>query len=167
TRITEMLGIRHPILCGGMGPGLSDATYVAAVVNAGGMGFIVAARFPDPEEFREQLRKCRQLTFGKRFGGNLYLSGQAKAAGRLQEKVKILAEEDVLCVETSGASPEGILPALRDAGIKVLHKVPAVCYARSAERLGVDAVIVVGNDCGGHPGTYGISSMVQAPHASK
>ncbi|MBM9995686.1 nitronate monooxygenase [Pseudomonas aeruginosa] len=71
------------------------------------------------------------------------------------------------CVETSGASPEGILPALRDAGIKVLHKVPAVCYARSAERLGVDAVIVVGNDCGGHPGTYGISSMVQAPHASK
>lgn len=167
TRITEMLGIRHPILCGGMGPGLSDATYVAAVVNAGGMGFIVAAGFPDPEEFREQLRKCRQLTFGKRFGVNLYISGQAKAADRLQEQVKILAEEDVLCVETSGASPEGILPALRDAGIKVLHKVPAVRYARSAERLGVDAVIVVGNDCGGHPGTYGISSMVQAPHASK
>ncbi|MED5611046.1 nitronate monooxygenase [Pseudomonas sp. JH-2] len=167
TRITEMLGIRHPILCGGMGPGLSDATYVAAVVNAGGMGFIVAAGFPDPEEFREQLRKCRQLTCGKRFGVNLYISGQAKAADRLQEQVKILAEEDALCVETSGASPEGILPALRDAGIKVLHKVPAVRYARSAERLGVDAVIVVGNDCGGHPGTYGISSMVQAPHASK
>ncbi|WP_218583515.1 nitronate monooxygenase [Pseudomonas sp. C1C7] len=166
TRITEMLGIRHPILCGGMGPGVSDANYVAAVVNAGGMGFIVAAGFPDPHVFREQLRKCRELTSGKGFGVNLYISGQAEATERLQEHVKLLAEERVLCVETSGASPEGILPALRDAGIKVLHKVPAVRYARSAARLGVDAVIVVGNDSGGHPGTYGISSMVQAPHAA-
>lgn len=167
TRITEMLDIRHPILCGGMGPSVSDATYVAAVVNAGGMGFIVAAGFPDPEELREQLRKCRQLTSGKRFGVNLYISGQAKGANRLQEQVRILAEEDVLCVETSGASPDVVIPALQEAGIKVLHKVSTVRHARSAERLGVDAVIVVGNDCGGHPGTYGISSMVQAPQASE
>ncbi|UBM26830.1 nitronate monooxygenase [Pseudomonas sp. p1(2021b)] len=167
TRITEMLGIRHPILCGGMGPSVSDANYVAAVVNAGGMGFIVAAGFPDPEELREQLRECRKLTSGKGFGVNLYISGQDRATERLQEQVKILSEEEVLCVETSGGSPAGVLPALREAGIKVLHKVPAVRYARSAARLGVDAVIVVGNDSAGHPGTYGISSMVQAPHASK
>ncbi|MFJ4433340.1 NAD(P)H-dependent flavin oxidoreductase [Pseudomonas sp. NPDC089395] len=167
TRITEMLGIRHPILCGGMGPGVSDASYVAAVVNAGGMGFIAAAGFPDSHALREQLRMCRDLTSGKGIGVNLYISSQAEAAELLQEHVRILAEEEVLCVETSGASPEKILPALRDAGIKVLHKVPAVRYARSAARLGVDAVIVVGNDCGGHPGTHGISSMVQAPHASK
>ena len=167
TRITEMLGIRHPILCGGMGPSVSDASYVAAVVNAGGMGFIVAAGFPDAEELRVQLRKCRELTSGKGFGVNLYISGQENAAERLHEQVRILAEEEVLCVETSGGSPERILPALREAGIKVLHKVPAVRYARSAERLGVDAVIVVGNDCGGHPGTYGISSMVQAAHAPR
>ncbi|WEJ73447.1 nitronate monooxygenase [Pseudomonas sp. PSE14] len=167
TRITEMLGIRHPILCGGMGPSVSDARYVAAVVNAGGMGFIVAAGFPDPEAFRTQLRQCRELTSGKGFGVNLYLSGQPKAAAQLQEQVRILAEEEVLCVETSGGSPEAVLPPLREAGIKVLHKVPAVRYARSAARLGVDAVIVVGNDCGGHPGTYGISSMVQAAHAPR
>ncbi|MGH8484357.1 MAG: nitronate monooxygenase, partial [Pseudomonas sp.] len=74
TRITQMLGIRHPILCGGMGPGVSDAAYVAAVVNAGGMGFIAAAGFSDQAEFREQLRKCRQLTSGKGFGVNLYIS---------------------------------------------------------------------------------------------
>ena len=60
--IAELLGIRHPILCGGLGPKVADADYVAAVVNAGGMGFIVAAGFPDPDEFREQLRRCRQLT---------------------------------------------------------------------------------------------------------
>ncbi|MEE1868357.1 NAD(P)H-dependent flavin oxidoreductase [Pseudomonas auratipiscis] len=162
TPITEMLGIAHPILCGGMGPGVSDADYVAAVVNAGGMGFIVAAGFADPDEFREQLRRCKQLTAGKGFGVNLYLSRQAQGLERMHEQLAIVAEEGVLCVETSGASPEGILPILREAGIKVLHKVAAARYARSAARLGVDAVIVVGNDCGGHPGVYGISSMVQA-----
>jgi len=165
TRITEMLGIRHPILCGGMGPGVSDATYVAAVVNAGGMGFIVASGFADAGAFRDELRRCRALTGGKGFGVNLYISGQPEAFDRLRAQVDILAEEGVLCVETSGGSPEHILPVLRDAGIKVLHKVPAIRYARSAARLGVDAVIVVGNDCGGHPGTYGISSMVQAAQA--
>lgn len=165
TRITELLGISHPILCGGMGPGVSDADYVAAVVNAGGMGFIVAAGFPDPDEFRAQLRRCRELTSGKGFGVNLYISRQTKGAERLQQQLEIIAEEGVLCVETAGASPKSILPILRDAGIKVLHKVPAVRYARTAARLGVDAVIVVGNDCGGHPGVYGISSMVQAAQA--
>ena len=72
TRITDLLGIRHPILCGGLGPGVSDAKYVAACVNAGGMGFIVAGGFPDPDEFRAQLRLCRELTDGKPFGVNLY-----------------------------------------------------------------------------------------------
>ena len=166
TRITDLLGIRHPILCGGMGPRVSDAEYVAAVVNAGGMGFIVAAGFPDPEDFREQLKRCRQLTQGKGFGVNLYISRQAGGVERLEQQVTILIEEGVRFVETAGASPEPVLPILRDAGIKVLHKVPAVRYARTAARLGVDAVIVVGNDCGGHPGIYGISSMVQAAQAS-
>ncbi|MES1264490.1 MAG: nitronate monooxygenase, partial [Variovorax sp.] len=71
------------------------------------------------------------------------------------------------CVETAGASPESVVPLLKQAGVKVLHKVPAVRYALSAVRLGVDAVIVVGNDCGGHPGIYGIGSIVQAAHAAQ
>lgn len=166
TRITELLGIRHPILCGGLGPALADAEYVAAVVNAGGMGFLVAAGFPDPEIFREQLLRCRHLAGGQGFGVNLYISRQAGGAQRLERQIQVLIEEGVKCVETAGASPEAVLPALRDAGIKVLHKVPAVRYARSAARLGVDAVIVVGNDCGGHPGIHGISSMVQAAQAT-
>ena len=167
TRITELLGIRHPILAGGLGPKVSDARYVAAVVNAGGMGFIVAAGFPDPDEFRAQLRRCRELTQGKAFGVNLYISRQQGGVDRVRRQIDVLVEEGVSCVETAGASPEPVVPLLKQAGVKVLHKVPAVRYALSAVRLGVDAVIVVGNDCGGHPGIYGIGSIVQAAHAAQ
>jgi len=167
TRITELLGIRHPILAGGLGPRVSDARYVAAVVNAGGMGFIVGAGFPDAAEFRGQLAQCRDLTEGKPFGVNLYISRQEGGVDRVKRQIDILADGGVHCVETAGASPEPVISLLKQAGIKVLHKVPAVRYAQSAARLGVDAVIVVGNDCGGHPGIYGIGSMVQAAHAAQ
>jgi len=167
TRITRLLGIRHPILAGGLGPRVSDARYVAAVVNAGGMGFIVAAGFPDADEFRDQLRQCKELTRGQPFGVNLYISRQAGGVDRVRRQIDILVDEGVSCVETAGASPETIVPLLKQAGVKVLHKVPAVRYASSAARLGVDAVIVVGNDCGGHPGLYGIGSIVQAAHAAQ
>jgi nitronate monooxygenase len=136
-------------------------------VNAGGMGFIVAAGFPEPDEFRAQLRRCRELTQGKAFGVNLYISRQQGGVDRVRRQIDILVEEGVGCVETAGASPEPVMPLLKQAGIKVLHKVPAVRYALSAVRLGVDAVIVVGNDCGGHPGIYGIGSIVQAAHAAQ
>ena len=164
TRITELLGIRHPILCGGLGPSVSDARFVAGVVNAGGMGFIVGAGFPDPDEFREELRKCKQLTGGKPYGVNLYISRQAGGVERLAQHYRILGEERVSCVETAGASPEPIIPLLKEMGIKILHKVPAVKYAFTAERSGADAVIIIGNDCGGHPGIFGIGSMVQGAH---
>jgi len=164
TPITELLGIRHPILCGGMGPGVSDARYVAAVVNAGGMGFITTPGWPDPEAFRAELRNCRELTGGKPFGVNLYISRQAGGVDRAAQQVKVLCEESVACVETAGASPEAVLPVLREANIKVIHKVPAVKYALTAQRLGVDAVSIVGAECGGHPGVYQIGSLVQAAH---
>jgi NADH:quinone reductase (non-electrogenic) len=165
TRITELLGIRHPILCGGLGPRVSDARYVAAVVNAGGMGFIVGAGFPDSEEFRQELRTCRELVGAKPFGVNLYISRQAGGVERVKQQIQILIDEKVSCVETAGASPEAVVPLLKEAGIKVLHKVPAVRYAHTAARMGVDAVIVVGNECGGHPGVYQIGSIVQAAQA--
>lgn len=167
TRLTELLGIRHPILGGGLGPQVSDAAYVASIANAGGMGFIVAAGFPDPQDFRRQLATCRELSQGQPFGVNLYISRQAGGVDRVKHQIDILIEEGVRCVETAGASPEPVMPLLQSAGVKVLHKVPAVRYAVTAERMGADAVIVVGNDCGGHPGLYGIGSMVQAPHAAQ
>ena len=147
-----------------MGPGVSDAAYVAAVVNAGGMGFIMALGWSDPEGFRDELRKCSALTGEKPFGVNLYISRQAGGVERAKEQIRVICEEQVSCVETAGASPEPVIPLLREAGIKIIHKVPAVKYALTAERLGVDAVIIVGAECGGHPGIYQIGSIVQAAH---
>src|ERR1700730_14770536 len=164
TKITELLGIPHPILCGGLGPGVSDARYVAAVVNAGGMGFIMALGWTDADEVRAELRRCRELTGGKPFGVNLYISRQAGGLERARQQIRVICEERVACVETAGASPQEVISILRDANIKIIHKVPAVKYAFTAERLGVDAVIIVGAECGGHPGIYQIGSMVQAAH---
>ncbi|MBD0416745.1 NAD(P)H-dependent flavin oxidoreductase [Oryzicola mucosus] len=165
TSITTLLGIRHPLLCGGLGPGVSDGRYVAATVNAGGMGFIVSTGYDDPDRFEEELKICRQLTGGKQFGVNLYISRFAGGVERVLDLLHLLDQYGVACVETAGASPEPIIPALKEMRIKVLHKVPAVRYVPTAVRIGADAVIVVGADCGGHPGVYQISSIVQATRA--
>jgi len=166
TAITEFFGIRHPILCGGL-MWLADGRYVAAVVNAGGMGFITALSFPDPEAFRDQIRLCRDLTGGKPFGVNISVSRRPGVNERLQPHVAIAIEEGVRFVETSGSSPAPILARLHEAGVKVMHKVPAVRYALAAQREGVDAVAVVGAECGGHPGYMMIGTMVQAALASR
>ena len=160
TRLTELLGIRHPILCGGL-MHLADANYVAAVVNAGAMGFITAKTFPDPDAFRAELRCCRELTEGKPFGVNFYFSQQPGANDVLRGHTEILLEEGVRVVETSGLPPKAALPALKEAGCTVIHKVSAVRHALSAQKLGVDALAVVGAECGGHPGIYLVGTMVQ------
>jgi nitronate monooxygenase len=160
TRLTELFGIRHPILCGGL-MWLSDAAYVAAAVNAGAFGFMTARSFPDPQAFRDELRRCRELTGGRPFGVNLYLSQQPGANDMLRGHVEIMLKEGVRCVETSGLPPKGLLPRLKEAGCTVIHKVSALRHALSAQRLGVDAVSVVGMECGGHPGVYLIGTMVQ------
>ncbi len=162
TRITELFGIDHPILCGGL-MWLSDARYVAACVNAGGMGFITARTFPEPEAFRAELRKCRELTGGRPFGVNLYLTPREADNAFISGHVRILLDEGVRHVETSGLPPKELLPALREAGAIVMHKTSTVRHALSAARLGVDAVAVVGAECGGHPGLQLIGTFVQTP----
>lgn len=161
TPITELFGIRHPILCGGL-MWLADARYVAAAVNAGSMGFITALSFPDdPEAFRREVKKCRELTQGKPFGVSISFSARANVNERLLPYLKIIADEKVKFIETSGGSPQQYLPMLKDAGCVVIHKVPAVRYALSAEKLGVDAITVVAGEAGGHPGVYMVGNMVQ------
>lgn len=167
TSITQLLGIQHPLLCGGLGPGVSDGRYVAAAVNAGGMGFIVATGHDDPAQFEEELKICSELTNGKPFGVNLYISRFAGGAERVRKQLPLLEQYGVTCVETAGASPEPVIPALKEMGIKILHKVPAVRYVPTAVRAGADAIIIVGAECGGHPGIYQIGSIVQATRAAE
>ncbi|CAM5404838.1 NAD(P)H-dependent flavin oxidoreductase [Eoetvoesiella caeni] len=166
TRITELLGIRHPILCGGL-QWLADARYVAAVVNAGAMGFITCLSFPgDPERFRREVRLCRELTEGKPFGVSVSIGRRPDIVEILTPMLDVIVEEKVPFVETSGNNPGWLLPRLKDAGCTVIHKVPAVRYAVSAERLGVDAVTVISSEAGGHGGQYMVSQIVQGPLAA-
>ena len=165
TRITRLLGIDHPILFGGLGPGVSDGRYVAAAVNAGCMGFVVAAGYDEPDGFLAELALCRELTGGKPFGANLYISRAPGSVEKIIALIPHLVENGVKVVETAGQSPEPLIPALHEAGILVLHKAPGVRYARTSQRLGADGAIVVGGECAGHPGTIMIGTMVQAAHA--
>ena len=160
TALTRLLGIPHPILCGGL-MWLADARYVAAVVNAGAMGFITPRSFPDLDAFRDGLRLCRDLTGGKPFGVNAYISARPEENAAMERFVDIALEEGVRVFETAGRSPDVLLPRLKAAGATVLHKVTEIRHALSAERLGVDAIIFVGGEAGGHPGANTLSSTFQ------
>lgn len=166
TRLTNLFGIRHPILCGGL-IHLADGKYVAAAVNAGGMGFITALSSPDQQSFRDQLKICRDLTEGKPFGVCLSVSRRPEANERLPHFIETLAEEGVRHVETSGHSPDIVVRQLKDAGCVIIHKAPSLRYAMSAERAGVDAITLLGIDGGGHPGMDVSSSFAMAPLAAR
>lgn len=164
TRITELLGIDHPIIMGGM-MYLSDASSVSAVVNAGAMGFITARSFATVETFRDELRKCRDLTQGRPFGVNLTLSRRIGFGHEIAELLDAALDEGVRLFETAGVLPDEIIFPVHDAGGKLLHKCPRIRHALAAERLGVDAVVLVGMDEGGHPGRNELSSFTQAAYA--
>jgi len=166
TRATDLFGTRLPIVAGGM-QWLSDAAYVAAAARAGIIGFITAASYPDLEALRDAIRRCRDDADGAPFGVNISMLPKLTDADRTAAVVDLVAAEGVRFVETSGRSPETHLPSLKAAGIKVLHKVPAVKYALKAEALGVDAVAVVGAECGGHPGQELVGTFVQAATAAE
>jgi nitronate monooxygenase len=146
---------------------LADARYVAAVVNAGGMGFITCMSFPDdPEAFRREVRKCKDMTGGKPFGVSVPISRRLGANDRLNPYLDIIVDEGVRFIETSGDSPERLLPRLKAAGCIVIHKAPGVRYALSAQQLPVDAITVVAAEGGGHPGTLMVPQIIQGPLAA-
>ena len=162
TKITELFNIKHPILCGGL-MWLGNAEYAAAAVNAGGMGFITAKTFPDPAEFKDELSKAWNLTSGQPFGVNLYQSMRPEENEVLNGHLKIALDSGVRHFETAGLPPTDFLPQLKEANSIVLHKVSTVRHAISAARkLDIDAVTIVGAECGGHPGLELVSSLVQA-----
>ena len=160
TRITELFGIDHPILCGGL-MWLADANYVAAVVNAGGMGFITPRSFPTLEDYRAQLRKCREITDGKPFGVNIYVSARPEANEALAVFLDIAIEENVQFVESAGFSPKAFMPRIKEAGMTVIHKCTTLRHAQSAVKAGVDAITILGAEAGGHPGMDMVGGIVQ------
>lgn len=167
TRITELFGIRHPILAGGL-MWLADADYVAAVVNAGGMGFITAKTFPDFKDYEAELDKAARLTGGKPFGVNLYMSVREEQNKDLPAQLDIALDKGVRHFETAGLPPAHLVERIKEAGAVVMHKVATVKHAVSAARkLSLDAIAVVGAECGGHPGLNLVGSIVQAPLAAQ
>ena len=162
--ITELFGTRLPIVAGGL-MWLADADYVAAASRAGIIGFITAASFPEPQALRAEIRRCRELCEGGPFGVNVSMLPKLVPGEKTREVFELIVDEGVKFIETSGRSPEEFLPLLKEAGIKVLHKVPAVRFAVKAAALGVDAVAIVGAECGGHPGLDMVGSFVNAAWA--
>nr|MDO8076010.1 nitronate monooxygenase [Candidatus Freyarchaeota archaeon] len=160
TRITELFGIEHPIIGGAMHL-LSRAELVAAISNAGGLGILASTTFENLEDLRAEIQKTRELT-KKPFGVNLNLF-PAMRPRPIEKDIDLFIDEGVEIIESSGSSPEPYIARLKESGIKIIHKVPGVRYARTAERIGCDAVTVVGFECGGHPGLDDVTSLILVP----
>jgi nitronate monooxygenase len=163
TRITELFGIKHPIIQGGMHY-VGFAKLAAAVSNAGGLGIITALTLKTPELLAKEIARCREMTSNP-IGVNLTFL-PTFSDPPYPEYIAAIAEGGVKIVETAGRSPEAHLPALKAAGIKVIHKCTSVRHALKAERIGCDAVSVDGFECGGHPGEDDIPNMILLPRAA-
>jgi NAD(P)H-dependent flavin oxidoreductase YrpB (nitropropane dioxygenase family) len=164
TRITELFGIEHPIMQGGMHY-VGFAELAAAVSNAGGIGTITGLTQKTPEDLAREIDKCNKLT-DKPFAVNLtFLPGFSNPP--YPEYIQAIIDGGVKVVETAGRSPEAYMPQLKEAGIKVIHKCTSVRHALKAERIGCDAVSVDGFECGGHPGEDDIPNMILLPRAAE
>jgi len=157
TRVTELLGIEHPIIQGGMHY-VGYAVLAAAVSNAGGLGVITALTQKTPDALREEIRKCKQLT-SKPFGVNVTLLPML-APPDYGAYAQVIVDEKVPVVETAGRNPEKMIKFFSAHGIKVIHKCVTVRHALSAERMGAHAISLDGYECGGHPGEVECGNFV-------
>jgi NADH:quinone reductase (non-electrogenic) len=163
TAITEMFGIRHPIIQGGMHY-VGFAELAAAVSNAGGLGIITGLTQKTPELLAREIARCHDMT-DKPFGVNLTFL-PAFTAPPYPEYIRAIIEGGIKIVETAGRSPEPYLPPLKGAGIKIIHKCTSVRHSLKAERIGCDAVSVDGFECGGHPGEDDVPNFILLPRAA-
>ncbi|MEJ8475274.1 NAD(P)H-dependent flavin oxidoreductase [Roseibium algae] len=166
TAVTRNFGTRLPIVAGGL-MWLSNAHYVSAGARAGVMSFLTAASFPDRDDLRREISRTRELSGEKPFGVNVSMLPKLVPGDKVVDTFRLIADEGVRFVETSGRNPAHYLDELKKAGIIVLHKVPGVRYAASAEAAGVDMVSIVGAECGGHPSLDMIGSLVNQGLASQ
>lgn len=163
TRITELFGIQHPIIQGGMHH-VGYAELASAVANAGGLGMITALTQPNPEALLNEIRRCREMT-DKPFGVNLTFLPSVTPPD-YPGYIRAIIEGGVKAVETAGNNPQKYLPILKEHGIKVIHKCTAVRHALKAQAIGCDAVSVDGFECGGHPGEDDVPNFILLPRAA-
>jgi len=163
TRFTEIFGVEHPIVQGGM-QWVGRAGLVAAVANAGALGFLTALTQPTPEDLTREIGRCRDMT-DKPFGVNLTILPSISPPPYAEYRRAII-ESGIKIVETAGYRPQEHLDDLKAHGIKVIHKCTAVRHAVSAQKMGVDAISIDGFECAGHPGEDDIPGLILIPAAA-
>ncbi|OKO69306.1 nitronate monooxygenase family protein [Bradyrhizobium sp. AS23.2] len=164
TAVTELFGIKYPIVQGGMHH-VGLAELASAVSNAGGLGIITGLTQRTPELLAKEIARCRDMT-DKPFGVNLTFL-PTFSAPPYPEYISAIVEGGIKVVETAGRSPEQYMPVLKAAGIKVIHKCTSIKHALKAERIGCDVISVDGFECGGHPGEDDVPNMILLPRAAE
>lgn len=164
TRITELLGIEHPVVQGGM-QWVGLAELAAAVSNAGGLGILTGLTQPTPEALLQEIERCRGMT-DRPFGVNLTILPTIKPVP-YDDYAQAIVDSGVKIVETAGRNPEPYLPLFKEAGIKVIHKCTSIRHSLKAEKIGCDAVSVDGFECAGHPGEDDVTNMILLPLAAR
>jgi len=160
TRITEMFGIERPIIQGGL-MWIARSELAAGVANAGGIGFMTALTFQEPDDLRAEIRKCREMT-EKPFGINLTFLPTLRPPD-YPAYINVCIEEGIKFIETAGRNPEPYMEQIKTAGIKVVHKCTSVRHAIKAEKIGCDAVSIDGFEAAGHPGEDDVPSLILIP----
>ena len=163
TRITELFGIEHPIIQGGMHY-VGFAELAAAVSEAGGLGIITGLTQKTPEDLDKEIKKAKEMT-DKPIGVNLTFL-PSFTAPPYPEYIDAIIENGITAVETAGRNPQEHLPRMQEAGIKIIHKCTSVRHSLKAQSIGCDAVSVDGFECGGHPGEDDIPNMILLPRAA-
>ena len=164
TRITELFGIEHPIIQGGMHY-VGFAEMAAAVSNAGGLGIITGLTQGTPEKLKAEIDRCKEMT-DKPFGVNLTFLPSVTPPD-YPGLVQVIVDSGVKVVETAGNNPAKWLPQLKEADIKVIHKCTSVRHSLKAQSIGCDAISVDGFECGGHPGEDDVPNFILLPRAAE
>jgi NADH:quinone reductase (non-electrogenic) len=164
TRITELFEIEHPIIQGGMHY-VGFAEMAAAVSSAGGLGIITGLTQGSPDNLAKEISRCREMT-NRPFGVNLTFL-PAVTPPDYPGYIRAIVDGGIKIVETAGNNPQKWLPALKEAGIKVIHKCTSVRHSLKAQSIGCDAVSVDGFECGGHPGEDDVPNFILLPRAAE
>lgn len=164
TRVTEMLGISHPVIQGGM-QWVGRAEMTSAVSNAGGLGVLTALTQPSPEDLLKEIARCREMTDNP-FAVNLTILPTIKPVP-YADYISAIIDSGIKIVETAGRNPEPFLPAMKAAGIKIIHKCTSLRHSLKAERIGCDMVSVDGFECAGHPGEDDVTNLILLPLAAQ